>query len=103
MNTRFDDGDFSSEIPAPSRSKRRHAPESHSLRRNHVTTTRQPRDDHAALKSLPGVDVVADPVGGGRDPVVNSGLSGFPARESGRDQPDQNPAAIGLLNLGARC
>ena len=45
------------------------------------------------------VGLLGDPVGGGRDAVVDAGLARLAAREAGRHEADQHPPAVRLLHL----
>ena len=45
------------------------------------------------------VGLLGDPVGGGRDAVVDPGLARLAAREARRHQADQHPPAVRLLHL----
>ena len=51
------------------------------------------------ISALAVVGLVGDPIRGWGNPMVNSGLSGFSTRKSGRYKSDQNPTTICLLNL----
>ncbi len=45
------------------------------------------------------VRLIRDPVGRGRDPVVNAWLSGLATREASRHKTDEHPTSVSLLNL----
>ena len=56
-------------------------------------------NDHHSSEEEVVVGLLRDPVGGGRDAVVDPGLARLAAGEARRHQADQHPAAVGLLHL----